>query len=83
MSHPSSERTVLDFRGVQCPYNYVKTKLFLEEAEMGTQVEVILDAGEPERHVPKSLTADGQTILETHTDEENRVHIVVQKTTEY
>lgn len=83
MSRSSEELTTLDFQGVQCPYNYVKTKLYLEEVEVGTRVEVIVDAGEPERHVPKSLLADGQTIHETFTDKEGRVHLIVEKTAEY
>ncbi len=53
----------LDLRGVICPYNFVKTKLKLEAMEPGQVLAVILDDGEPIRNVPRSVTADGHTIL--------------------
>ena len=74
---------ILDFRGVQCPYNYVKTKLALEEMEIGSILEVIVDEGEPSRHVPKSIHEDGQEILEIFKDEEGLIHIRIRKTVEY
>ncbi|MBI3994565.1 MAG: sulfurtransferase TusA family protein, partial [Nitrospirae bacterium] len=36
---------LLDLSGVACPINYVKTKLKLEELEIGQRLEVILDEG--------------------------------------
>lgn len=83
MPPTDAQRPVLDYRGVQCPYNYVKTKLYLEELDLNEIVEVIVDEGEPSRHVPKSLQEDGQTILESFTDGEGRAHFVVQKTADY
>ncbi len=83
MSKSAVNPLVLNFHGVKCPYNYVKTKLALEEMEMGQIVEVIVDEGEPARHVPKSVTADGQTVLETFKDDAGRIHLVIQKTKEY
>lgn len=83
MSQTGTNRAVLNFHGVQCPYNYVKTKLVLEEMELGQIVEVIVDEGEPARHVPQSITADGQTLLDTFKDEAGLVHLVIQKTKEY
>lgn len=73
----------VDYRGVTCPYNYVKAKLVLEEAPMGHILEAIVDEGEPSRHVPKSFQQDGQTILQTFKDDRGAVHIFIQKTTEY
>ncbi len=54
---------ILDLRGVQCPINYVKTKLRLEMMESGECLAVFLDDGEPIRNVPASLKNDGHTIL--------------------
>ena len=54
---------VLDLRGVQCPINYVKTKLRLEMMDAGECLAVFLDDGEPIRNVPASLKNDGHTIL--------------------
>jgi len=83
MMPTGTKRAVMNFHGVICPYNYVKTKLALEEMELGQIVEVIVDEGEPARHVPKSITADGQTLLEIFKDEAGLVHLVIQKTKEY
>lgn len=54
---------VYDLRGVACPLNYVKTKLKLEMMDVGEQLEVWLDAGEPIKNVPMSLKNDGHKVL--------------------
>jgi tRNA 2-thiouridine synthesizing protein A len=53
----------LDLRGVICPYNFVKTKLKLETMEQGEILSVILDAGDPIRNVPQSVSNEGHTVL--------------------
>lgn len=53
----------LDLRGVICPYNFVKTKIKLESLEIGAQLMVLLDEGEPIRNVPQSITNEGHKIL--------------------
>jgi TusA-related sulfurtransferase len=53
----------LDLKGVQCPFNYVKTKLKLETMQSGQILEVSLDDGEPIKNVPQSLKQDGHQIL--------------------
>jgi tRNA 2-thiouridine synthesizing protein A len=59
-SRPDAE---LDLRGVICPYNFVKTKLKLEAMAEGQILSVILDAGDPIRNVPLSVSNEGHTIL--------------------
>ena len=54
----------LDLRGVHCPYNYVKTKLKLEEMKPGQILSVIIDDGEPIRNVPRSATDEGHKVLQ-------------------
>ncbi len=54
---------ILDLKGVQCPFNYVKTKLKLETMQSGQILEIILDDGEPIKNVPLSLKQDGHEIL--------------------
>lgn len=83
MPRETTQRTLLDYRGTPCPYNYVKAKLFLEEAELGEIIEIVVDEGEPSRHVPKSLKNDGQAVLESFVDGEGAAHFVIQKTAEY
>lgn len=52
----------LDLRGIQCPENYVRVKLTLEEMDEGESIEILLDDGEPMRNVPRSLKDDGHRI---------------------
>lgn len=54
----------LDLRGVMCPYNYVKTKLKLEEMKPGQILAVIIDEGEPIRNVPRSARDEGHKVLQ-------------------
>jgi len=54
----------LDLRGVMCPYNYVKTKLKLEEMKPGQILAVIIDDGEPIRNVPRSAKDEGHKVLQ-------------------
>ena len=66
--HQSADRALnpdaeLDLRGVICPFNFVKTKLKLETMDAGQVLAVILDEGEPIRHVPRSVSDDGHTVL--------------------
>ena len=53
----------LDLRGVICPYNFVKTKLRLENMQSGEILAVLLDEGDPIRNVPQSIRNDGQEVL--------------------
>lgn len=53
---------VLDLRGTKCPLNYVKTRLQLEKTDVGGEIEVWLDFGEPAEQVPRSLQMDGQEV---------------------
>lgn len=73
------EQIRLDLSGVACPINYVKTKLKLEELEVGQHLEVILDDGEPIRNVPKSLQGDGQKILSQEKIDEHHYRLLVEK----
>ncbi|NOX97214.1 MAG: sulfurtransferase TusA family protein [Nitrospirae bacterium] len=60
----------LDLRGEICPYNFVKTKLKLEEMEIGQILEVVIDNGEPIKNVPRSLKEDGHQILKVERIEQ-------------
>ena len=60
---PGDDIPLLDLRGVQCPINYVKTKLRLEMMDSGERLSLFLDDGEPIRNVPASLKNDGHTVL--------------------
>ncbi|MDD5449827.1 MAG: sulfurtransferase TusA family protein [Candidatus Omnitrophica bacterium] len=53
----------LDLKGVSCPLNYVKAKLFMEGLDAGEIAQITLDDGEPIKNVPASLRDDGYEIL--------------------
>jgi tRNA 2-thiouridine synthesizing protein A len=52
----------LDLRGILCPMNFVKTKLFLDKIQPDDLVIVMVDAGEPVESVTQSISAEGHTI---------------------
>lgn len=57
------EKYVLDLRGVECPLNFVKTKIQLEKMLSGEILEVWLDPGEAIESVPPSVLEEGHQIL--------------------
>jgi len=62
----------LDLTGVGCPLNWVRARLALEELDPGERLELLLDAGEPLRSVPRSAREDGHEVAVAG----NRVTIV-------
>ena len=52
----------LDLRGVACPMNFVKTRLFLDKVPAGDVLNVLLDAGELVESVTSSVGAEGHAI---------------------
>lgn len=53
----------LDLRGTPCPVNFIRSKLALETVPIGAWLEVILDAGEPDRLVGEGLREAGHKVL--------------------
>ena len=45
----------MDLRGTPCPLNFIRTKLALEKLASREQLEVFLDAGEPDALVCAAL----------------------------
>ncbi len=52
----------LDLRGIACPLNFVKTKIYLDTIAIGEILTVILDAGEPIESVRSSVMAEGHEV---------------------
>jgi len=65
--------------GEQCPMNYVRTKLRLEELGAGEILEVLLSEGEGARNVPRSATEEGHEVLSVEPAGDGRVRILVRK----
>ncbi len=68
----------LDLRGVVCPLNFEKTKLKLEELDRGSELEVLLDEGEPVANVPRSAKEEGHKILKVERDG-GHFRVVIEK----
>ena len=54
---------LLDLRGVECPLNFVRTKIQLEKMQKGQILEVWLDPGEAIESVPKGIIEEGHEVL--------------------
>ncbi len=69
----------LDLRGVACPMNFVKTKLFIDKLKAGELLTVLLDAGEPAENVTSSVKAEGHAICSFEQDTEGHCCLVICK----
>ena len=58
----SKPNSFLDLRGIECPLNYVKTKLELDKMKSGNLLELWIDDGEAINTVPTSINNDGNII---------------------
>lgn len=62
MEDVKADRT-LDIKGVVCPYTLVKSKLAMEEIEVGQVLEILLDYPEASESIPKAMLNYGHTVL--------------------
>lgn len=69
----------IDLRGVACPLNYVKAKLALEQLAGGSELEILLDEGDPIANVPRSLADDGNTVISLQQAPEGHFELRVRK----
>lgn len=53
----------LDIRGEVCPYTLVKSKLAVENIEVGQILEIILDYPEAAGSIPKAMLNYGHSVL--------------------
>jgi len=69
----------LDLRGTPCPLNFIRTKLALEQLEPGAQLQVDLDAGEPEQLVSEGLRGEGHAVvIELHPEGPSAVRLRIR-----
>lgn len=69
----------IDLRGEVCPYTFVKSKLVIEEMELGQVLRIIVDYPPAVKNVPKSLEIQGDQVLEVTQLKENEWEILVKK----
>jgi len=67
-----------DLRGVKCPLNFVKTKLFLDRISSGDLLRIFLDDGAPIENVPRSVRREGHTVV-TRSRENDYWNVLIQK----
>jgi len=69
----------LDLKGEVCPYTFVKSKLALEEMEIGQVLRVVVDHLPAVENVPRSLANEEQEILEVRQLNDSDWCITVRK----
>ena len=69
----------LDLKGEVCPYTFVKSKLALEEMEVGQVLRVMVDHLPAVENVPRSLANEDQEILEVKRVNDTDWMITVRK----
>ena len=69
----------LDLRGVVCPMNFVKTRLFLDKIQEGDLVRVLLDGGEPVDSVSTSVEQDGHKVEAKDKANEGHFMLCIRK----
>jgi TusA-related sulfurtransferase len=70
----------LNLKGEICPYTFVKSKLALEEMEIGQVLAVLVDHVPAVDNMPRSLANEGQEVLEVKQINETDWAIMVKKT---
>ncbi|OGP64146.1 MAG: hypothetical protein A3K22_01360 [Deltaproteobacteria bacterium RBG_16_42_7] len=53
----------LNIKGAVCPYTLVKSKLAMEEIEVGQILEILLDYPEAAQSIPKAMLNYGHSVL--------------------
>lgn len=82
MITPAKVDVEIDLRGEVCPYTFVKSKLALEELEIGQVLRVLVDHLPAVDNVPRSLRNEGQEVLEVKQLNTTDWNIVVRKKVE-
>jgi TusA-related sulfurtransferase len=69
----------LDIRGDVCPFTFVKSKLVLEQMQVGEVLRVIVDYKPSAENVPKSMKEEGQEVIAVNQIDDNLWEIIVRK----
>lgn len=78
----SSEQPIdreLNLKGVVCPYNFVKTKLAIEDLALGQVLRVVVDFPTAPSDVSRGMEMEGQKVLRLTQLNEHDWEIVIQK----
>lgn len=62
MTEIKPDKTI-NIKGLVCPYTFVKSKIAIEDLDVGQVLEILLDYEEAARSIPKSMEDHGQKVL--------------------
>lgn len=69
----------INIKGLVCPYTFVKSKLAVEDLEIGQTLEILLDYEEASRSIPKSMEDHGQRVLKVEKINDTDWVILIRK----
>ncbi len=69
----------LDLRGEVCPFTFVKSKLIIEQMNVGEVLKVILDYYPSVENVPESMKDEYQEVLAVKQIGENLWEVYIRK----
>ncbi|MEZ0322805.1 MAG: sulfurtransferase TusA family protein [Hydrogenothermaceae bacterium] len=69
----------LDLKGEVCPFTFVKSKLIIEQMNIGEVLRVILDYKPSVENVPKSFQMEGQEVIAVNQIGDNLWEVLVRK----
>ncbi|MBI4650332.1 phosphate ABC transporter ATP-binding protein [Candidatus Desantisbacteria bacterium] len=69
----------LNLKGTVCPDNFVKTKVALEELEVGQVLRIIIDYEQAVIEVPKTIEYEGHKVLEVKSINRTDWEIIIEK----
>ncbi|MFZ5814143.1 MAG: sulfurtransferase TusA family protein [Bacillota bacterium] len=75
---PKPDRT-LDLHGDVCPITFAKTKIALEEMEIGQVLRVLLDYEPAHRNVPRSAAMYGDEVLDVRSTGPSSWEVLIRK----
>lgn len=70
----------LNIKGEVCPYTFVKTKLAIEDMEVGQILRVVIDHEPAATNIPRSVRSEGHEILKVDKINKSDWEIVIKKT---
>ena len=69
----------VDITDVNCPVTFVKTKVALEEIEVGQILQVHINDGEPIQNVPRSVKEEGHLVLRIDDNGDGTFELFIKK----
>lgn len=74
-----TRKRTLDLKGEVCPYTFVKSKLMLEQMQVGEILEISVNHEPAAKNIPRSMEMEGHEVLEVVPDGDGEWKIVLRK----